>query len=66
MFGFIRRNLHHRNEMMAWQQKYNANAPKAGDEAPDFTLNDSSGHLEVTLSQFRDKRPVALVFGSFT
>jgi hypothetical protein len=35
-----------------------------GAEAPDFTLPDSAGK-PVTLSSFRGKRPVVLVFGSF-
>jgi hypothetical protein len=37
---------------------------RSGVEAPDFTLPDSSGKF-VTLSSFRGKRPVVLVFGSF-
>ena len=36
----------------------------AGSEAPDFTLPDAAGR-RVTLSSFRGKRPVVLVFGSF-
>jgi hypothetical protein len=38
----------------------------AGDIAPDFTLptHDESG--DVTLSSFRDHKPVVLVFGSYT
>jgi hypothetical protein len=39
--------------------------PKLGAEAPDFTLADLDGK-PVTLSKFRDKKPVVLVFGSFT
>ena len=37
------------------------NAPKVGDEAPDFTLK---SHLdtEVTLSSFRDKKNVVMAF----
>ncbi len=37
-----------------------------GDEAPDFTLPDPAGKRAVTLSSFRGKRPVVLVFTSFT
>jgi S1-C subfamily serine protease len=40
--------------------------PKAGDVAPDFTLRDPSGTREVTLSQLVGKKPIVLVFGSFT
>ena len=39
---------------------------KVGDMAPDFTLKSPDGKQTVTLSSFRDKRPVALVFGSYT
>ncbi len=55
-----------RSRLMAVQKKVNANAPKAGDMAPDFTLHDIEGKNAVTLSDFRGKKPVALVFGSFT
>jgi hypothetical protein len=37
-----------------------------GEMAPDFTLKSPTGQSEVTLSQFRGQRPVALIFGSFT
>jgi hypothetical protein len=39
---------------------------KVGDAAPDFTLRSPLGTPEMTLSQFRGKRPVALIFGSYT
>jgi hypothetical protein len=39
---------------------------KAGDVAPDFTLPDTTGTKEVTLSGFRGKRPVVLIFASYT
>ncbi len=55
-----------RNKEMAWQRKYNANAPKAGDPAPDFELSDLNGENPVRLSDFQGQKPVALVFGSFT
>lgn len=42
------------------------NAPKVGDAAPDFTLETLDGTSEVTLSGFQDKRPVCLIFGSYT
>lgn len=38
--------------------------PKVGDEAPDFTLTTSNGTGRVTLSSFRQRRPVVLTFGS--
>jgi hypothetical protein len=51
---------------IAWHKRYGPLAPKEGDEAPDFELRDSSGENPVRLSDFRDRKPVALVFGSFT
>ena len=50
----------------AWQNKYEANAPKPGDTAPDFELSDSNGENPVRLSEYHGRKPVALVFGSFT
>jgi hypothetical protein len=38
---------------------------RPGDPAPDFTLRQQNGPL-VTLSHHRGKRPVALIFGSYT
>lgn len=40
--------------------------PSLDDEAPDFTLPLYDGSAQVTLSDARGKRPVVLVFGSFT
>lgn len=48
------------------QKKLDRKAPKAGDMAPDFTLFDVTGTESVTLSDLRGKKPVALVFGSYT
>jgi hypothetical protein len=42
-------------------------APKVGDEAPNFklkTLGDPD--KEVELKSFKDKKPVVLIFGSYT
>ena len=39
---------------------------KVGDVAPDFTLSDPDAKREVTLSSFREQRPVVLIFGSYT
>ncbi len=50
----------------AWQKKFNAQAPKPGDAAPDFELHDINGQNSVRLSDFRRKSPVVLIFGSFT
>lgn len=40
--------------------------PRVGTAAPDFTLPTQDGKKKVTLSDHRDKRPVVLIFGSFT
>lgn len=39
---------------------------KVGEQAPDFTLKSPNGKKEVALSSFKGKKPVALVFGSYT
>jgi hypothetical protein len=40
--------------------------PNVGDLAPDFTLKTHDGKEEIKLSKFRRKKPVVLIFGSFT
>ena len=55
-----------RNEELAWQYAMDAKSPKVGDLAPDFELQDPDGNVRIRLSDFRGKRPVALVFGSYT
>lgn len=40
--------------------------PRVGSMAPDFTLPTQDGKGEITLSQFRGKKPVVMIFGSFT
>ncbi len=62
MFKLIK----HRNEAKAWQRQYDPLAPKVGDVAPDFELRDSNGESPVRLSDFKGKKPVGLIFGSFT
>lgn len=62
----IKFNSRYRKSLMAAQKKVDVNAPRAGDLAPDFTLHDIEGKDSVTLSSFRGKKPVALVFGSYT
>ena len=41
-------------------------ALRPGDLAPDFTLEPRGGGPAATLSAFRGRSPVALVFGSYT
>ena len=40
--------------------------PDLDDMAPDFRLKTIDGEQTVSLSDFRGKKPVVLVFGSFT
>ena len=49
-----------------WHRRYGPHAPKVGDVAPDFELVDVEGKQRVRLSDFRERKPVALIFGSFT
>ena len=66
MLETFRKTNHYRKLTQAWQKKYDAGAPKQGDPAPDFALLDVDGEHSVRLSDFQNKKPVALVFGSFT
>ena len=58
--------LKNRQEATTWQMQHDKTAPKVGDLAPDFELRDADGENPVRLSDFLGKKPVALVFGSFT
>lgn len=58
--------VHFIKKEKAWQKKYDAEAPKVGDLAPDFELVDVSGENRIRLSDFKGRKPVALIFGSFT
>jgi hypothetical protein len=49
--------------MWLWARKGNL---EAGSAAPDFTLSTSDHTGRVTLSTDRGRRPVVLVFGSYT
>jgi hypothetical protein len=55
-----------RKRERAKQKRLDAQAPKAGELAPDFCLRGVDGEEQVCLSDFRGQKPVALVFGSFT
>jgi len=39
---------------------------RVGDVAPNFTLPDLKKRKDVTLASFKDKKPVVLIFGSYT
>ena len=58
--------IKNRGDARAWQKEYETTSPAIGSTAPDFELRDLNGENPVRLSSFRDQKPVALVFGSFT
>ena len=55
-----------RMAMMQFIAQRETHAPVVGDEAPDFELPLLSNTEKVRLSAFRNRQPVALIFGSFT
>ncbi|MBW1997630.1 MAG: redoxin domain-containing protein [Deltaproteobacteria bacterium] len=55
-----------RRQAKDWQHYHNALAPKVGDMAPDFELRDVNGENPIRLSDFRNRKPVALIFGNYT
>jgi hypothetical protein len=55
-----------RTHELDWQLVNDLEAPKIGELAPDFELQDPSGRAAVRLADFRGARAVALVFGSYT
>jgi hypothetical protein len=55
-----------RTHEIDWQLANDLEAPKIGELAPDFELQDPSGRTAVRLADFRGVRAVALVFGSYT
>ena len=56
----------YREKSKIWHEKHAHLTPKVGEPAPDFSLCDTNGELPIQLSDFKGKKPVALVFGSFT
>ncbi|TET52895.1 MAG: redoxin domain-containing protein [Anaerolineales bacterium] len=60
------RMIRARREAKSEQDELDRAAPKAGDMAPAFELRDADGADPVRLSDFRGKKPVALIFGSYT
>lgn len=61
-----RNGARYQKEYSVWQKRFDVLAPKAGDVAPDFELHDVNGENSVRLSDFQGRKPVALIFGSFT
>lgn len=66
LFNDARTAFQFRQKSHRWQVQQDRLAPKTGELAPDFTLFDITGTASVTLSDFRGKKPVVLVFGSYT
>jgi len=64
--GFVIDSIKYIKKEIAWQKKYESAAPKIGEFAPDFELFEPEGINRVTLSEFTNKKPVGLIFGSFT
>ena len=58
--------LQNYEQAMDWQKKHQTSTPKIGQIAPDFKLLDIEGQNPISLSSFRNHKPVALVFGSFS
>jgi thiol-disulfide isomerase/thioredoxin len=55
-----------RSEFSPARQRTGNQVPQPGELAPDFELASPDGQTTVRLSSLRGKRPVVLVFGSFT
>jgi hypothetical protein len=55
-----------RTHELDWQLANDLEAPKIGELAPDFELQDPNGRTAVRLADFRGVRAVTLVFGSYT
>jgi hypothetical protein len=55
-----------RTAMMQFLADREPLAPAIGADAPDFDLPQLGTAERVRLSQFRGRRPVALIFGSYT
>ena len=61
--GFV--NEKEITDFMKKKQK-DESGPAVGEEAPDFEMRTLEGDKVVKLSDFRGKKPVVLVFGSYT
>lgn len=62
----IRKAKAYMNKERAWQTESDKTAPKVGAPAPDFELSDPTGTKTVRLSDYKEKKPAALIFGSYT
>ena len=52
--------------MMQFLAERETRAPEIGSDAPDFKLPRLGSSEQVQLSSFRGRKPVALIFGSYT
>jgi hypothetical protein len=55
-----------RGAMMQFLAERETLAPAVGSQAPDFELPQLVGAEHVRLSSFQGRKPVALIFGSYT
>ena len=55
-----------RASFMQFLAERETHAPAVGAPAPDFELSKLGGPERVRLSAFRGRKPVALIFGSYT
>jgi len=55
-----------RTAMMQFLAERETLAPEIGSDAPDFKLPRLGSPEQVQLSSFRGRKPVALIFGSYT
>ncbi len=55
-----------RTAMMQFLAERETLAPEVGSDAPDFKLPRLGSAEQVQLSSFRGRKPVALIFGSYT
>lgn len=46
--------------------QFRTSPPQVGQPAPDFNLKQLGKDKFIKLSSFRDKKPVVLIFGSYT
>jgi len=55
-----------RPKEQAWQNQYDVDAPKTGDNAPEFTLLNANGKSTAKLADFLGEKPVVLFLGANT
>jgi len=64
--SFAGKTVADRTTAMKMIEAHQKQAAREGEPAPDFTLPLVGGDGTLTLSEMYKKRPVALVFGSYT